>query len=688
MFRIVIVLVLLPFWGIAQQATIVDFLRIKASVTPHIAEKSIDGNMSVTFKMLQPSDSVFLDAKDITLSETPENNGVTVSVTPKTIVFHHQNTFQKDRIYTVNFQYRATPKQALYFTATQVWTQGQGKYTSHWLPSLDDMNDKIEFDLEIAASGEQTVVANGRLDKFTLYDDKIAWHYDMKKPMSSYLVAFALGDFKIQKVNSNSEVPIELYISKKDSLKWEPTYRYSKEIFNFLETEIGIPYPWQNYKQVPVSDFLYAGMENTGCTLFSEAFVVDSIGFKDRNYVNVNAHELAHQWFGNLVTETEGTHHWLHEGFATYYALLAERQIFGEDYYYWKLYNSAEQLMALSDQGKGQKLLDPNASSLVFYEKGAWALHILRELVGDTAYHEGVRNYLKKYAFGNVTTEDFLKEMQQVTEIDLSEWKVNWLQQTAFKSEEAYQSLRKSDFMNRFFETVALRNQELSNKKNLLRSAIQSQNDFIGQEAVYQLAQEPFYEVEDLYALALQTNNIFIRQAVALSLQEVPKTFQPSYETLLEDASYVTQEAALYTLWVHFPEKRTTYLNRLEGMIGFQDKNLRQLWLALALYTEGYKTSDKPEMLKELLSYSEASYSFEVRQKALDYLYSMGIDNELFVKNLVNACTHHYWRFRDAARNLLDEFIETEANKEKVLGLFSSYSEAEKAYIQRKFKMQ
>ena len=688
MFRIVIVLVLLPFWGIAQQATIVDFLRIEASVTPHIAEKSIDGNMSVTFKMLQPSDSVFLDAKDITISETPENKGVTVSVTPKTIVFHHQNTFQKDRIYTVNFQYQATPKQALYFTATQVWTQEQGKYTSHWLPSLDDMNDKIEFDLEIAASGEQMVVANGRLDKFTLYDDKIAWHYDMKKPMSSYLVAFALGDFKIQKVNSNSEVPIELYISKKDSLKWEPTYRYSKEIFNFLETEIGIPYPWQNYKQVPVSDFLYAGMENTGCTLFSEAFVVDSIGFKDRNYVNVNAHELAHQWFGNLVTETEGTHHWLHEGFATYYALLAERQIFGEDYYYWKLYNSAEQLMALSDQGKGQKLLDPNASSLVFYEKGAWALHILRELVGDTAYHEGVRNYLKKYAFGNVTTEDFLKEMQQVTEIDLSEWKVNWLQQTAFKSEEAYQSLRKSDFMNRFFETVALRNQELSNKKFLLRSAIQSQNDFIGQEAVYQLAQEPFYEVEDLYALALQTNNIFIRQAVALSLQEVPKTFQSSYETLLEDASYVTQEAALYTLWVHFPEKRTTYLNRLEGMIGFQDKNLRQLWLALALYTEGYKTSDKLEMLKELLSYSEASYSFEVRQKALDYLYSMGIDNEQFVKNLVNACTHHYWRFRDAARKLLDEFIETEANKEKVLGLFSSYSEAEKAYIQRKFKMQ
>ncbi len=86
-------------------------------------------------------------------------------------------------------------------------------------------------------------------------------------------------------------------------------------MFDFLEDEIGFPYPWQNYKQVPVHDFFYAGMENTSLTIFSDAFVVDSIGFNDRNYINVNAHELAHQWFGDLVTAKSGEHHWLQEGF-------------------------------------------------------------------------------------------------------------------------------------------------------------------------------------------------------------------------------------------------------------------------------------------------------------------------------------------------------------------------------------
>ena len=116
-------------------------------------------------------------------------------------------------------------------------------------------------------------------------------------------------------------------------------------MFDFLEEEIGVRYPWQNYKQVPVKDFLYAGMENTSATIFSDAFVVDSTAFVDKNYVNVNAHELAHQWFGDLVTETHGTHHWLQEGFATYYALLAEKDIFGDDYYYHKLYETSQQLV-------------------------------------------------------------------------------------------------------------------------------------------------------------------------------------------------------------------------------------------------------------------------------------------------------------------------------------------------------
>lgn len=200
------------------------------------------------------------------------------------------------------------------------------------------MTDKMEFDLTLIIPSGSIAIANGTLVSKIPKGPKVYWKFNMQQPMSSYLVAFAVGNFEHRTLTSESGIPIELYYEPKDSAYFEPTYRYTQQLFDFLGEEIGVPYPWQNYKEVPIRDFLYAGMENTGCTFFSEAFVIDSVAFKDRNYINVNAHEMAHQWFGNLVTETEGKHHWLHEGFATYYALLAERALFGTDYYYWKLF--------------------------------------------------------------------------------------------------------------------------------------------------------------------------------------------------------------------------------------------------------------------------------------------------------------------------------------------------------------
>jgi aminopeptidase N len=110
-------------------------------------------------------------------------------------------------------------------------------------------------------------------------------------------------------------------------------------------------------------------MENTSATVFSSRYVVDSTGFEDRNYTNVNAHELAHQWFGDLVTAQSGKHHWLQEGFATYYAALAEREIYGDDYFYSKLYETAQQIKYAS-RTDTIPVLNEKASSLSFIKRG------------------------------------------------------------------------------------------------------------------------------------------------------------------------------------------------------------------------------------------------------------------------------------------------------------------------------
>ena len=681
--QLLLLLVTLSFFGsYAQQLDVVDFREIRANLYISPENKTVEGGLQVKFQMLKDADSVYLDAVNmgrVSLDEDYENMRVEADKDKFWLI----GQFKEAREYEIFFTYRAKPKQTLYFSGDQIWTQGQGKYTSHWLPSIDDMNDKIEFDLSFLVESDKRVVTNGALKSLTVREDEslVVWNFNMDQPMSSYLVALVLGNFSKKTIQSESGIPIELYFKPEDSLKAEPTYRYTQEIFDFLEAEIGLPYPWQNYKQVPVRDFLYAGMENTTATIFSEAFVVDSIGFNDRNYVNVNAHELAHHWFGNLVTETSGTHHWLQEGFATYYAHLAEKEIFGEDYFYWVMYQSAEQLKELSDQGKGESLLDPKASSLTFYEKGAWALHVLSEKIGDEAFRKAIRSYLQKHKFKNVSTEDFLSEVRSSTTVDISEWEQDWLQQTAFKEMQAYNSLSESEFMDQYFQVSTLRTGQLSEKKDLLEEAIANGNDFIGQEAVYQLAGENPFVSHDLYEKALDSDNLYIRQAVAISMEGVTERLKPKFERLLNDASYVTIEAALFSLWNSFPGDRARYLDQTESVVGFQDKNVRQLWLALAIITPDYRMENKSEFVQELREYTGASYSFEIRQKAFEYLAELQLYNDAVIDNLVNASVHHNWRFRNGARNMLEQLSEDTEVKMSLKDRLEQYSENEKQYL-------
>ena len=659
--------ILIGFTGLAQQSEVVDFIKIEAQIEPISSREMVKGMVSCTFHVLKKSDSIYLDGMNMHLVDLYTDNNISITSKEKKIWL--VSNFEVNQNYKVTFSYEVYPKQSLYFIGDQIWTQGQGKYTSHWLPSIDDMNDKIEFDLTILAPSGKEVIANGKL--ISVKDRGIlkSWKFNMEHPMSSYLVAFAVGKFDSISFDSNYGIPIELYYRSKDSLKAEPTYRYTKRIFDFLEKEIGFPYPWQNYKQVPLRDFLYAGMENTTATFFSEAFIVDSIGFVDRNYVNVNAHELAHQWFGNLITETSGTHHWLHEGFATYYALLAEKDIFGDDYFYWKLFQSAEQLKALSDEGKGEILLDPKASSLTYYEKGAWALHILKEKVGATNFNKAIINYLNKYQFKNVSTDDFLNEVEKVYGKKLTQFKSDWLEQSAFKAEAAYQSLINSSFINNYFEISAMRSLPINDKKQKLIEHLTIHNDFIGQEVIYQLENEPISETLPLYKKAFQSNNVFIRQAISLSLSTIPPELKIEYESLLNDDSYLTQEAALYNLWVNFPEERSKYLEALDSIQGFQNKNIRQLWLALSIVTDDIKQDKKEEYLLELRSYTGPEFSFEIRELAFEIINSLEVWNSTSLLNLVNSCTHHYWKFKKSSRAILNNLIDDDVYLEQLKSL-------------------
>ncbi|OOG69253.1 M1 family metallopeptidase [Flavobacterium sp. A45] len=644
----------------AQQTKSVDFKTVNGHIAIDPNSKSVNGDVTYTFEVLKPIDTIKIDAQNMTFSKVELNHkNISFATNGKELLLIYP--FQKGKN-SVQFSYEAKPKQTIYFVGSeatdnlQIWTQGQGKYTSHWFPSFDDVNEKVIFNMEITFDSNYQVISNGVLKSKSEDKNNTHWKYQMQKPMSSYLLMLAIGKYDKTILKAKSGIPLELYLDPKDVSRHEPTYRYSKEIFDYLEKEIGVKYPWKIYRQVPVSEFLYAGMENTSSTLFANRYVVDNIGFEDRSYTNVNAHELAHQWFGDLVTAKSGKDHWLQEGFATYYALLAERSIYGDDYFYSKLYESSLQLKQASKTDT-IPVLNAKASSLSFYQKGAWALHVLREGIGEEPFIKAVRNYLKKYSYQNVTTQNFFDEIKKVSDYDLVNFSKIWLESPEFNSNIANELLAKNNTMKVQLEVVKLRNKPLVEKYNLFEKTLQSEVYFTAKEAIVgQLFKEKFEDKKHLLLLGMQTQNIQVRQAVASTLQKIPEEFRAEYETLLDDKSYQTQELALYNLWNNFPNKRNDYLTKTKDWIGFNDFNLRILWLSLAVSTPEY-ASNKETYIQELVDYSSTKYEATTRQNALEYLLNFNIINEAILKNLVNATTHHMWQFskfgRDNIRILL-----------------------------------
>jgi aminopeptidase N len=643
----------------SQQTKYVDFLTCTAYLYPNFEEKSISGSVTYEFKVKQIIDTIKIDAKNIVFSDVMINGKlVKYKNSGKTLDLFDGYSKGKNKL---TFQYTAIPKQTLYFIGQdenrQIWTQGQGKYTSHWLPSFDDVNEKVIFGITINYYVDMDkfefnpiALSNGKLnfEKKTISWSRgvndITRNYQMQKPMSSYLVMLAFGKFGMQEVKSKSGTPLEFYIDKNDYSKFEPTYRYSKQIFDYLEQEIGMKYPWKIYRQVPVRDFLYAGMENTTSTIFSQDFVVDSIGFNDKNYINVNAHELAHQWFGDLITAQSGKHHWLQEGFATYYALLAEKEIFGDNYFYNELYDYALQLKNAAKTDT-IPVMNENASSLSFYKKGAWALHTLREDIGAKNFQKAVKKYLKKYQYKNVNTDEFLAEIKKVAkDFDIKKFKSKWLETAGFDMVLAESYL----FNNKSVATYIQLTKEKKDIENY-KVILQSDTYFpIKQYIFYKLDNTTFNDKKELIEIGMK-QNIYVRQAIAETLSEIPDEFKSQYETFLDDFSYKTKEIALINLCNNFPNQANEYLEKLKNLQGNNDKSLRVTWLKLALNSDKH-IEYKNLYFNELLSYTSSNNESYLRENALEVLLELYPENEQVIQALFQATTHHKWQFTKFAR--------------------------------------
>src|SRR5262249_5706945 len=238
------------------------------------------------------------------------------------------------------------------------------------------------------------------------------------KPHANYLIALTAGYFK--KVEDEyKDVPLAFYTPASQIGQAMDSFKDTKDIMGFFEREIGVPYPWAKYYQVVVDDFTAGGMENTTLTILTENTLHTTATENLRDSQGLVAHEMAHQWFGDLVTCKDWSHVWLNEGFATFYEQLYDGYKHGHDEMLYRFYESARGIIEQPNQTNAIVRRDYNAPDDVFdylaYPKGAWVLRMLRSQLGEDLFRRCLQTYVERHKFDNVITEDLHSVIEELS---------------------------------------------------------------------------------------------------------------------------------------------------------------------------------------------------------------------------------------------------------------------------------
>jgi len=325
---------------------------------------------------------------------------------------------EKGKEYKVNIAYTAEPKSgAIYFIGWRKEEQGKRKeiwaHRPHgWLPYLDA---RITMDMYYTFDRNYNVFANGdRMDVKDNPDSTRTWHYRMAKDHPYFSTSLVIGDYEFSSTLSAGGIPLEFWYYRGQVDKVKPTYQYTEAMMDFLEKETGVKYPYPVYRQAPVIDYMYGAMETTTATVFGDFIFIDPHAYWQRNYINTNAHEMAHQWFGNYVAHFVNKDVWLTESFATYYAKIFERSIFGRDYYQ-NVMNDEVNMAMNASKLNNYPVAGSMGGNARIYQKGSLVLGMLRKVMGDKEFHDAIKLYLQRFGFNYAQTTDLLRCIYDAT---------------------------------------------------------------------------------------------------------------------------------------------------------------------------------------------------------------------------------------------------------------------------------
>lgn len=415
----------------------VDHYEFEISLTD--ADNNINGIATIGYLVLKETNSITLDL----ISKKSNGKGMTVSSVrekEQSLTFKQENDLltinlpaaaKKGDKKTVVIQYDGIPADGLIITNNKYKHRGffadnWPNRARNWIPCVDHPADKATVDFKVKAPVHYQVVANGIQVEETNIDSTMRrTHYKETVPLATKIMTIGVSGFAVQNAGEVANIPVYSYVYPEDRDKGFYDYALAVDILPWFIKNWG-PYAYKKLANVQ-SKTIFGGLENANTIFYSENSVSGT-----RKSESLLTHEIAHQWFGNMATETDWAHLWLSEGFATYLTILYFENKYGLDTVRHMLAQDRAQVIEFAKR-KLRPVVDTTVTNYMdllnanSYQKGGWVLHMLRQELGDATFRNGIRAYYARYAGKNASTDDLRKVLEEVSKKDLKQFFKQWL---------------------------------------------------------------------------------------------------------------------------------------------------------------------------------------------------------------------------------------------------------------------
>ncbi len=422
----------------------VDVKHIDLYLVPDLQAQRLEGVCTTTVCAFDEEISeLVLDAVDLQISEV-KRDGATLAFVRRgdhlAIAFDPPIAAGAQATFSVAY-FVDKPQAGLFFIApdahypdkiSHAWTQSQDENARYWLPCFDYPHEKQTTSTTVVVPRGLFALANGALVERKDDGDTTIFRYRQDVAHSTYLLTMVVGPF-VEVEQRGGERPVLYYVLPGREADGERSFGKTPNMIDVFESRLDCTYPYARYSQIAVSDFIFGGMENTSATTQTDRTLHDERAHADFSSDPLVAHELAHQWFGDLLTCRDWSHAWLNEGFATFFEAVFREADLGSDEYLYDIFGCVERYLEEDSDRYRRPIVwntfrDPiELFDRHLYEKGGAVLHMLRGELGESRFWRSMQRYVRDNAGRNVETIDLIRAIESATGRNLRGFFDRWV---------------------------------------------------------------------------------------------------------------------------------------------------------------------------------------------------------------------------------------------------------------------